>query len=215
MKEKYKQLLRNPLKIFLPFITRWPYFRFLRDTSDYQCNISFSDWFIQKILDIGGHANVYWPVHPTSKVHDWQNIYAGVDTCPGLSRSCYIQGMGGIYIGDYTRIAPLVGIISANHDIYDIRKHILKKVIIGKYCWLGMGSIILPGVILGDFTIVAAGAIVTKSFPDGYCLIAGNPATKIKDLDKNKCIPYKHKIEYLGFIRKDKFDSFRKNRLNI
>ena len=42
---------------------------------------------------------------------------------------------------------------------------------------------ILPGVTLGDNTIVGAGAVVTKSFPEGHCVIAGNPARKIKDID--------------------------------
>jgi acetyltransferase-like isoleucine patch superfamily enzyme len=38
---------------------------------------------------------------------------------------------------------------------------------------------ILPGVTLGDYTIVGAGSIVTKSFKDGYCVVAGNPARVI------------------------------------
>lgn len=214
-RSKIKQVLSNPLRIFLPLITRLPYFRFLRDTYDYQCRVTFSDWFMQKFFGRPGHRKVYWPVHPTSIVLDWQNIYAGVDSCPGLSIGNYIQGMGGINIGDYTRIAPNVGIISGNHDLYDIRKHTKKKVTIGKYCWIGMGAIILPGVELGDFTIVAAGAIVTKSFSQGYCIIGGNPAKLIKNLEKEKCIPYKHNIEYLGFIRKDKFEAFRKKKLNF
>jgi acetyltransferase-like isoleucine patch superfamily enzyme len=45
-----------------------------------------------------------------------------------------------------------------------------------------MNSVILPGVELGPHTIVGAGSIVTKSFPEGNCIIVGNPAKKIKDL---------------------------------
>lgn len=44
-----------------------------------------------------------------------------------------------------------------------------------------MNSVILPGVVLGNNTIVGAGSIVTKSFIEGNCIIAGNPAIKIKD----------------------------------
>ena len=45
-----------------------------------------------------------------------------------------------------------------------------------------MNSVILPGIVLGNHTIVGAGSIVTKSFPEGNCVIAGNPAKKIRDL---------------------------------
>lgn len=57
-----------------------------------------------------------------------------------------------------------------------------KDVIIGKKCWIGMNAIILPGVKLGDNTIVGAGSVVTKSFPDGNLVIAGNPAKIINKL---------------------------------
>ena len=49
-----------------------------------------------------------------------------------------------------------------------------------------MNSVILPGVKLGTRTIVAAGSVVTKSFPEGYCVIAGSPAKIIRYLDKEK-----------------------------
>lgn len=51
---------------------------------------------------------------------------------------------------------------------------------IGKNCWIGQNACILSGVTLGDSVIVGAGSIVTKSF-DNNCVIAGNPAKKIKD----------------------------------
>ena len=45
-----------------------------------------------------------------------------------------------------------------------------------------MNSVILPGVVLGEHTVVGAGSIVTKSFPEGYCVIAGNPAKIIRKI---------------------------------
>lgn len=49
-----------------------------------------------------------------------------------------------------------------------------------------MNCSILPGVTLGEHTIVGAGSVVTKSFPEGNCVIAGNPARKIKELESIK-----------------------------
>ena len=58
-----------------------------------------------------------------------------------------------------------------------------KKVIIGDKTWIGMNSLILPGVVLGPNTVVGGGSVVTKSFPDGHCVIAGNPAKLIKNIN--------------------------------
>jgi acetyltransferase-like isoleucine patch superfamily enzyme len=60
-----------------------------------------------------------------------------------------------------------------------------KPITLGISCWVGMNSVILPGVSLGDHTIVGAGSVVTKSFPDGFCVIAGNPAKLIRDIRVN------------------------------
>lgn len=215
MKKKVYYFLRKPLQLLIVAITRLPYFSFIRETKDYQCKVSFETWFFHKVLNIGGNRSAYWPVHYTSTVHDADRIFAGVDTCPGLSKGCYIQGKGGVYIGDYTQIAPQVVIVSANHDFYDNREHILSEVVIGKYCWLGAGAKIMPGVTLGDWTIVAAGAVVTKSFPDGYCVLGGVPAQKIKELDPAMCKPYYNKQEYYGYIKKKDFKKYKEQHLNL
>ena len=188
-------------------------FRFIRETRHTQTPATFGLWFQQRIM--GKNRFAYWPVSTKSLVYHPENIYAGIETAPGLMPGCYIQGVGKIYIGDYTQIAPNVGIISANHDLYDNRQHLDKEVYIGKYCWLGMGSIILPGVRLGDYTIVAAGSIVTKSFEEGFCVIGGNPAVVIKKLEQEKCVFHKSKYEYNGYIPAHKFEKFRKRHLNV
>lgn len=191
-----------------------PYFHFIKNTAKSQSPIYLWMWYNQKIL--GRQSDLYWPVHKTSTISgNWRNIYCGIDTLPGYSPGCYIQAIGKVYIGDYTMIAPNVGIISANHDIYDKRQHVEKTTRIGKYCWIGMGSIILPGVTLGDFTIVAAGSIVTKSYEDGYCVIGGNPAKVIKKLDSDKCIRYTNDKPYNGYIPNNKFEKFRSKYLNV
>lgn len=95
----------------------------------------------------------------------------------------YYQAIGRIKIGKGTYIAPNVGLITANHDLLDPDRHLEPKPIeLGNKCWIGMNSVLLPGVTLGDHTIVGAGSVVTKSFKDGWCVIAGNPAKIIKEL---------------------------------
>ena len=210
-----RYLWQHPFRVFEVILIRLPFFRFIRQTPDYQCPITMNFWFKHKVLNIGGNKRAYWPVHWTSKVFNPERIIVGVDAYPGYMSGCYIQGLGGIEIGDYTQIAPNVAIISANHDLYDTRNHILKKVTIGKYCWIGAGASIMPGVTLGDWTIVGAGAVVTNSFPDGYCVVGGVPATKISDLQREKCIPFKNSVEYNGYIKASEFENYRKSKLNL
>jgi acetyltransferase-like isoleucine patch superfamily enzyme len=215
MKDRLLFLASHPLYIFTILLSRLPYFSFIRDTADYQCNIDLATWFNQKVLNKGGNRKAYWPMHHSSEVYDVENILVGIDAYPGIMRGCYIQGLGGITIGDYTQIAPHVAIVSANHNVYDGRKHITAPIHIGKYCWLGAGCKIMPGVELGDWTVVGAGAVVTKSFPDGYCIIGGVPASKIKDLEKDLCKPFQNRVAYNGYIRSDKFSEYRRKYLKI
>lgn len=203
-------LLKNPYQILI----RIPFFRFILETENTQTPITFKMWFIQKIFGFNRH--VYWPVHHSSLISNPKNVYCGIETCPGFMPGCYIQALGKIYIGDYTQISANVGIITANHDVYENKKHDnAKNVRIGKYSWIGMNSVILPGVELGDYTIVGAGSVVTKSFNEGYLVIAGNPARIIKRLDREKCQPFKSEYEYNGYIKSEKFNSFRKKRLSV
>jgi len=214
MKEKLKHILRNPLRIFIWLFIKLPYFRFIHDLQSTEEPVNFKIWFRQKVL--GNNKAAYWPMHFSSTVVGVENIYVGVGTNPGLNHGCYIQGSGKLYFGDYCIFGPNVGIMSGNHDIHDNRKYSSDLTTrIGNYCWLGMNAIILPGVELGDFTIVAAGAVVTKPFPGGYCVIGGNPAKLIKKLEPQKCVRYKNKHEYHGYIRKDKFEKYRSKNLKI
>lgn len=178
-----------------------PLARKISDTADTQTPITFRMWVMQKVL--GFNRNVPWPTHFTSVVQHYSKIDIGVETSPGYMPGCYIQGRGGIKIGDYTQIAPNVGIISSNHNVCDNRLAEVKgPITIGSYCWLGMGSKILSGVTLGDFTTVAANTVVTKSYPDGYCVLAGVPAKVVKRLDPSQCVRHRSPIEYCGYRKR-------------
>jgi len=211
--EPYRLFRR--LRLFLEWVlSKFPAFRFFTKTRNDEYPITLTIWFRQKYL--GNNAAAYWPMHPSSMVSYPKDILIGKGVCPGYSPGCYLHGVNKIYIGDYTFIAPNVGIMSANHDITDLRLQTAANPIrIGSYCWIGMNAVILPGVTLGDFTIVGAGAIVTKSFEEGYCVIAGNPAVIIKKLDKETCLRFEEKTSYIGYIPIEKFESFRAKNLNI
>lgn len=127
-----------------------------------------------------------WPASLTCIVYDPSNISFHPDDLhifqvPGT----YFQNFKGhITIGKGSYIAQNVGIITANHSFANLDAHEAgRDVSIGKNCWVGMNAVILPGVTLGDRTVVAAGAVVTKSFNDGYVVIAGVPAKIIKKFD--------------------------------
>ena len=76
-----------------------------------------------------------------------------------------------------------------------------------------MNSIVLPGVTLGPRTIVAAGSVVTKNFPDGFCVLAGNPAKLVKELDKSRFIPPHDEYDYYGYISQKNSHKFKQKYL--
>lgn len=143
----------------------------------------------QKILSF--NKNVPWPVAHTVLVNNWKNIhFDSEDVNIFQTNGSYFQAQDAhIYIGKGTWIAPNVGLITTNHNIYNVSEHAGgQNVRIGEKCWIGMNSVVLPGVELGKNTIVAAGAVVTKSFPEGYCVIGGVPARILKRIEIEKCV---------------------------
>jgi len=140
------------------------------------------NWFVQRL--VYGAWKMDFCLHFTSRItHEdklkvGKNVWETLANCGGM----YIQCINGVEIGDDTRIAAGVKIISANHSPRDLEKHIPAEPIrIGRRCWLGSNAIILPGVQLGDEVIVGAGSVVTRSFPAGS-VIAGVPAKLIRSL---------------------------------
>jgi galactoside O-acetyltransferase len=89
-------------------------------------------------------------------------------------------------IGSYVSIAQNVNIMvdsgpnasKAMQQIFPIQK---RPVTIGDHSWIGTSAVIMPGVELGRFCVVAAGSFVNKSFPD-YSIIGGTPAKLIRKM---------------------------------
>lgn len=94
---------------------------------------------------------------------------------------------GNIYIGDFTMIAPNVVIATAGHPILPIlREHhyvYCQEVHIGKNVWIGANVTILPGVKIGENTVIGAGSVVTKDIPSNV-VAYGNPCEVIRKIGK-------------------------------
>ena len=186
-----------------------PVFKHIYRTRYTSGPITFWGWFIQKVIGVNRAA--YWPVHPTSRVSNPRMITIGIGAAPGIMPGCYIQGYGRIRIGDYTILAPNVGLISSNHDPADISTHIRSSIDLGAYCWIGMNATIMPGVVLGDHTVVGANSVVTRSFPEGYVVLGGVPAKVIARIDPARCRNFRFEYEYRGFVPEARFQK-RRNR---
>jgi acetyltransferase-like isoleucine patch superfamily enzyme len=151
------------------------------EISFYACDLLF-----RRILR--QNAGVKWAVHHTATIRSGQNIKCGEGSYPGDSPGVYIDAYNGVEVGAYVNIGPNVGIISSNHDFINNEViEVAPPVRIGDFCWFGIHSSVMPGIELGPFTIVGAGAVVTKSFSEGYAVLAGNPAKVIRNLDKTAC----------------------------
>lgn len=112
-------------------------------------------------------------------------IEKGVSLGPGV----LLDARKGLEIGESAVIAYQAIIWSLNHDYNDI--HFVTKgakTTIGKYAWVCSRSIILPGITVGDYAVVASGAIVTKDVPP-FAIVAGIPA-KVVGYRENKDYDY-------------------------
>lgn len=105
-----------------------------------------------------------------------------------FNANCVILDGARVEIGNNVLIAPNVQIYTATHPLdWKIREKGLENsipVTIGSHIWIGGGAIILPGVKIGDRSVIGAGSVVTKDVPPEV-LVAGNPARIIRRLTRD------------------------------
>jgi acetyltransferase-like isoleucine patch superfamily enzyme len=201
--------IKNILRL-LPVLRT--YCRFLKRYNEPNA-ISFFDFLIfnylpVKLICLFYNKEDYIPHNKFSTIIRG-HIFVG--KCTRIQQSgCYIQGRGRVFIGDYVGIAPNVTIISGNHDLCNQDVAVKKETIIGDHSWIAANSNIMAGVVLGPRTIVGAGSVVTKSFPEGYCVVAGNPAKVIKTLNPEEVVRPKDEYEFYGYLTKEKFKKYFK-----
>ena len=100
-----------------------------------------------------------------------------------INFDCTFLDLGGITIEDGVQIAPKVSLLSEGHPIAPDKRHSLvpKSIHIKKNVWIGANATILHGVTIGENSVVAAGAVVSKNVPDNV-VVGGTPAKIIKKI---------------------------------
>ncbi|GAU00278.1 sugar O-acetyltransferase [Burkholderia stabilis] len=101
-----------------------------------------------------------------------------------VNQNCTFYDLGGLEIGDDVMIGPNVSLITSGHPVEPSRRRdfvVAKPIAIERNVWIGAGATIIGGVTVGENSVVAAGAVVTKDVPPNT-LVGGNPATVIRSI---------------------------------
>lgn len=116
-----------------------------------------------------------------------KNITFGKDVF--INSGCHFQDQGGITIGDGCLIGHNVVLATINHDLMpeNNRKNHYAPIHIENHVWIGSNATVLPGVTIGDWVVVAAGAVVTKDVPE-QTIVGGVPAKLIKTIQNGGMI---------------------------
>lgn len=119
-----------------------------------------------------------------------KNITIGKDVF--IDSGCHFQDQGGIEIGDGSLIGHNVVLATVNHDLDPgkKRKNNYAPIKIGTHVWIGSNATVLPGVTVGDWAVIAAGAVVTRDVPP-QAVVGGVPARVLKVIPgEKKEVPY-------------------------
>lgn len=133
--------------------------------------------------EIGENCYIEPPFHANwggKHVHFGNNVYANF----GLT----LVDDTHIYVGDGTMFGPNVVISTAGHPILpELREKQYQfnmPVHIGKNCWLGAGVLVMPGVTIGDNSVIGAGSVVTKDIPANLVAV-GNPCRILREIGEH------------------------------
>ena len=131
---------------------------------------------------IGQEVDEGFGLFPPFYTNCGKNIHLGKNII--INSGCNFQDQGGIYIGDNTIIEKNVVMKTINYDLNPKTRGDMwpKPIHIGQNVWIGARAIILPGVTIGDNSVIAAGSVVTKDVPENS-VYGGNPAKLIKNIE--------------------------------
>ena len=138
---------------------------------------------------IGKKVDASFRMFPPFSTDFGKNITIGKDVF--INSGCHFQDQGGIQIGDGALIGHNVVLATINHDLNpeENRKNHYAPITIGAHVWIGSNATILPGVTLGDWAVVAAGAVVTQDVPP-RTVVGGVPAKVLKVIPEERTVRY-------------------------
>ena len=132
-------------------------------------------------LEIGKDCYIEPPFHA-----NWGGAHVRFGNYVYANFNLTLVDDGYITVGDYTMFGPNVTVAVAGHPILpELREQAYQYnavVRIGRCCWIGAGAVILPGVTIGDNTVVGAGSIVTRDLPANVVAV-GNPCRVLRSID--------------------------------
>ena len=145
--------------------------------SDYN-DFILRDKLIKEML--GGHKDTL-KITPPVYFDYGKNTFVGKDFYANFD--CIFLDVNTITIGDHVMFGPRVGLYTAGHPVdADIRNEGLEfglPIKIGNNVWIGGNAIVMPGVTIGDNTIIGAGSVVTKDIPANVIAV-GNPCKVVR-----------------------------------
>lgn len=137
----------------------------------------------EMFAEIGEGCYIEPPLHANwggRHCHFGKNVYANFNLT--------VVDDTDVYVGDYTMFGPNVVIATAGHPILpELREKQYQfniPVHIGRNCWIGAGALIMPGVTIGDNTVIGAGSVVTKDIPANVIAV-GNPCKVLREIGEH------------------------------
>lgn len=166
MKSKVARLLWNVVWLFL-----------FRPTPDRGLGV-FVWWRIFLLRLFGAEIGKHCAVRNSAKI--WQPWNLVLGDWVAISEECDIYSVDVIRIGDRSTVSKGAFLCCASHDISSsIMELTYAPITIGHDVWIAARAIVLPGVNVGDGTVVAAGAVITKDV-EPWTVVGGNPARFLK-----------------------------------
>lgn len=169
----------------------WSFFRSLcqdsiRKTMSLNCEYHPPEDIPAIMADITGReVDPSFRLFPPFYTDFGKNIHIGLDVF--VNSGCHLQDQGGIWLGDGALVGHSVVMATVNHslDPKEKRKLTYAPIRLEGNVWIGSHATILPGVTIGEWSVVAAGAVVAQDVPP-YTVVAGVPARPIRQISPDE-----------------------------